>query len=392
MMAQRFISTLLAVVWATTLTASAASRTEGGRPEVTVVRVPEGGIQPQVAVDRKGVLHLLYLKGDPGSADIYYVHKALAAAEFSEPIRVNSEPGSAIAIGSVRGPQLATGRNGRVSVAWIGAHSEGPKKALPMLYARLNDAKTGFEPERNVMQFATGLDGGSSIAADDFGNVYVTWHANPESNGEAHRRVWVARSNDDGKTFAREIPADPPMEGKATGVCGCCGMRALTDEQGTLYVLYRAATDQIHRDMILLMSQDHGEHFVASRVAEWELNACPMSTDFISRTGTGILISWETSGQVFYAKVAPGSDRLAQVTSASGPAGDRKHPVVVSNSRGETLLAWTDGTGWQRGGTVAWELFDKTGRRLSQETSPGLPVWDLVAVSVGRSSEFNIIY
>jgi hypothetical protein len=250
MMAQRFIGTLLALVWATTLTASAASRTEAGRPEVAVMRVPEGGIQPRAAVDRKGVLHLIYLKGDPGSADIYYVHKRSGQGKFSEPIRVNSEPGSAVAIGSVRGPQLALGRNGRVHVAWIGAHSEGPKKALPMLYARLNDTKTGFEPERNVMQFATGLDGGSSVAADDFGNVYVTWHVNRESNGEAHRRVWVARSNDDGKTFAREIRADPPVEGKATGVCGCCGMRALRDEQGTLYVLYRAATDEIHRDTI----------------------------------------------------------------------------------------------------------------------------------------------
>jgi hypothetical protein len=214
-----------------------------------------------------------------------------------------------------------------------------------MLYARLNDAKTGFEPGRNVMQFATGLDGGSSVAADDFGNVYVTWHANPESNGEAHRRVWVARSKDDGRTFAREIQADPPMEQKAKGVCGCCGMRALTDEQGTLYIFYRAATDEIHRDMILLMSRDHGQHFVARQVAEWELNACPMSTDFVSRTRTGILISWETAGQVFYADVASGSNELGQVTAAPGPPGDRKHPVVVSNSRGETLLGLD---GWYR--------------------------------------------
>jgi hypothetical protein len=97
------------------------------------------------------------------------------------------------------------------------------------------------------------------------------------------------------------------------------------------------------------MSQDHEEHFVASRVAEWEWNACPMSTDFISRTRAGILISWETAGRVFYANVAPESDKLAQVTPAPGPPGDRKHPVVVSNSGGETLLAWTDGTGWRRG-------------------------------------------
>jgi len=282
-----------------------------------------------------------------------YARTSSGAAEFSEPIRVNSKPGSAMAIGSVRGPQLAIGRNGRVHVAWMGAHPEGPEKTLPMLYTRLNDAGTAFEPERNVMQFAAGLDGGASVAADNFGNVYVVWHANPQNDGEAHRRVWVARSRDDGKTFAREIPADPPIGGKPTGACGCCGMRALTGEDGTLYILYRAATDEIHRDMILLASWDHGQHFVADRVAAWQLNACPMSTDFIARTPSGILIAWETAGQVFYARVAPGSDTISRVVAPPGPAGDRKHPVVISNSRGETLLAWTDGTAWQRGGTVA---------------------------------------
>lgn len=36
-------------------------------PEVRVVRVPDGGIQPQVVVDSKGTVHLLYYKGDGGA-------------------------------------------------------------------------------------------------------------------------------------------------------------------------------------------------------------------------------------------------------------------------------------------------------------------------------------
>jgi len=82
-----------------------------------------------------------------------------------------------------------------------------------------------------------------------------------------------------------------------------------TDEEGTLCILYRAATDDTHRNMILLVSWDHGEHFVASRVAKWELNACPMSTDFFSRTRSGVLIAWQTAGQVFYARVARAGTR-----------------------------------------------------------------------------------
>lgn len=36
-----------------------------GAEEVRFERVPEGGVQPQVATTRDGTLHLVYLKGDP---------------------------------------------------------------------------------------------------------------------------------------------------------------------------------------------------------------------------------------------------------------------------------------------------------------------------------------
>jgi hypothetical protein len=73
---------------------------------------------------------------------------------------------------------------------------------MPMLYARANAARTAFEPQRNLMSETTNLDGGGAIAADDRGRVYVAWHANPFSGkgGEDERRVWIARSEDDGAT------------------------------------------------------------------------------------------------------------------------------------------------------------------------------------------------
>ena len=42
-----------------------------------------------------------------------------------------------------------------------------------MLYTRLNDAGTAFEPQRDLIRMARGLDGGGAVAADGVGNVYV---------------------------------------------------------------------------------------------------------------------------------------------------------------------------------------------------------------------------
>jgi len=386
---------------------------------VTVIRTPNGGIQPQLAVDRRGVVHLLYFTGDPAAGDLDYVQwdaaRSPSRAVWSARRRVNSVRGSAMAIGSVRGGQIALGERGRVHVAWLGsakATPRGPKNATPMIYTRLDDAGTAFEPERNVMQFATGLDGGGSVAADGAGNVYVVWHANPAANGERHREVWMARSHDGGRTFARETVADGPGA-EHTGACGCCGMRAFADRTGALYILYRAATDDVHRDMVLLRSEDDGRNFTGDRVARWTLNACPMSTDAIASGPTGVLGAWETAGQVYYSRVEPldpvaRRSSLPQVSTPisppggitvdpsgeiTGPTGDRKHPAIATNAQGETILAWTEGTAWAKGGSVAWQVFDASGHPMGPEGhSGGLPVWGLVAVFANPRGGFTVIY
>src|SRR5207248_10265420 len=74
--------------------------------KVTLLRVPNGGIQPQAAVDARGTLHLIYFKGKAGAGDLFYVGRRAGEKRFSDPVRVNSRPGSAIATGTIRGGQL----------------------------------------------------------------------------------------------------------------------------------------------------------------------------------------------------------------------------------------------------------------------------------------------
>src|SRR5262249_61925015 len=110
----------------------------------------------------------------------FYVRREAGKTAFSSPLKVNSQAGSAIATGTIRGGQLALGKNGRVHVAWNGSGKAQPRSAgqytSPMLYARLNDAGTAFEEQRNLMQVTTTLDGAGTVAADQDGNAYGAWH------------------------------------------------------------------------------------------------------------------------------------------------------------------------------------------------------------------------
>src|SRR5438045_1070573 len=96
------------------------ARAAEGSGRVTVIATPDGGIQPQAVVDAEGAIHLLYFKGDPAGGDLFHARIGPGRDDVSAPIRVNSQPGSAVALGTIRGGQLALGRGGLVHVAWNG--------------------------------------------------------------------------------------------------------------------------------------------------------------------------------------------------------------------------------------------------------------------------------
>ena len=362
-------------------------------PRVTVSNAPHEAIQPQAAVDAEGVVHLIHFEGAPSGGDLFYSRRRPAQESFNEPIRVNSVPGSAVAMGTIRGGQLAIGAGGRIHVAWNGANGarpENPNGGAPMLYTYLDEQKTAFEPQRNLMRRSSHLDGGGTVAADDAGNVYVAWHGQGPNapEGEAGRRVWVARSTDGGATFAEDVPAlDRP-----TGACACCGTRALVDRDGTFYMLYRTATEIVHRDTFLLTSRDQGSSFEGLRLHPWELYQCPMSTASLAESGPGVLAAWETDGQVFYARIDPDTGTPSEPIPAPGLGRDRKHPAVAGNDRGETILVWTEGTGWAKGGALAWQVFDPSGLPTADRgrIDNAIPPWSLATVVPRPDGGFEI--
>jgi hypothetical protein len=377
-------------------------------PQVRLVRVPESGIQPQAATDARGTLHLLYFKGDPKAGDLFYTTRAADAADFSPPLRVNSQPGSAIAIGNDRGGQFALGRDGRVHVAWNGSATATPKapknpamaadapaNGVPMLYSRLADSRAAFEPQRNLMTRSVALDGGGSVTADASGVVVVVWHGLPladaqGASGETFRRVLLARSTDDGATFAPEVP----ISADGVGACGCCGLKAFAATDGSIDILFRAATRSVNRDTVLLRSTDRGVTFASTTVDPWPLNSCPMTTAAMANGPGGLLLAYQTQDQVFLSRRPGDSDRLAPAVSPPGDAAGRKYPAVAANASGHILLVWTQGVSWDRGGSVCWQVLGPDLKPISGASGSrgGVPAWSLVAAAAGPDGTFLVIY
>jgi hypothetical protein len=367
-------------------------------PQIQVMRVPGGGIQPDVAVDRAGLMHVVYLAGVPAAADVFHARSPDGGKTFTPPVRVNSQDGSAIATGTIRGAQMALGRDGRVHVAWNGSSTARPaalpnpvtgRAGAPMLYSRLNRDGTAFEPQRNLVTRTTDLDGGGSIAADDHGRVYVAWHGTPADGvgGESARQAWIARSIDDGGTFERE----QAVSDRETGACGCCALRVFARPDGAaVHLLYRAATAGEQRDIFSLVSRDHGATFSGSRLQPWKIAACPMTSMSIAG-GPQLLGAWETDGQVSFK--ALDTDAAAIAPAPGEPDSRRKHPRLASGRDGSVLMVWTEGTAWGRGGALAWQMFGADGRPAGEHGRlAGLPAWSFAAVAPSATGGFTILY
>jgi hypothetical protein len=118
-----------------------------------------------------------------------------------------------------------------------------------------------------------------------------------------------------------------------------------------------------------------------------------MSSASLTDTGRGVLAAWETAEEVYWARVDPATTKASAPVKPPGTA-KRKHPSVASNRRGEVILVWAEGTGWERSGALVWQVFDKSGRPTDDKgrIERGVPTWSLPTVVSQPDGDFMIIH
>ena len=117
-----------------------------------------------------------------------------------------------------------------------------------------------------------------------------------------------------------------------------------------------------------------------------------MSSCSFAENDSDVVAATERDGQVCFNRIESGALELSEPTYAPD-AGKRKHPVVAVNSKGEVLLAWTEGTAWEKGGALAWQLFDKNGKATAEKGHiNGVPVWSLATAFAESDGRFVIVY
>lgn len=115
--------------------------------------------------------------------------------------------------------------------------------------------------------------------------------------------------------------------------------------------------------------------------------------DFAQNSKT-VIGAWETGGQVYWARMTEDKPETMQPIAAPGEVKGRKHPRVAVNDSGEVLSVWTEGMGWQKGGSLAWQLYNPSELPTSEKglIQSGIPAWSFAAPAVNANGSFSIIY
>jgi hypothetical protein len=143
----------------------------------------------------------------------------------------------------------------------------------------------------------------------------------------------------------------------------------------------------------MLVSRNEGRSFQESLIDKWEINACPMTSSDLTEVAGRVLAAWQTREEVYYATMALGEPRMSLPVSAPGEGKNRKYAFVTANARGDTILVWTEDTSWGKGGTLAWQVYDKNGRPTGKTgTAPNVPAWSFGSAFVRRGGDFAVLY
>ncbi|HIG27636.1 MAG TPA: exo-alpha-sialidase [Verrucomicrobiales bacterium] len=354
--------------------------------KVLTKSVPFNGKRAKTYTDNEGRVHLLFNQ----KGNIFYSLLNRESQEFSKPVQVNSIEKCA-AIG-----ELAIGKNGQVHVLFHGnifyirekiKHLGRKLKGSDIrytFYTRLNETGTGFEAQRDLSAGTWGYDGGCALAADSKGNVYTFVGGLMQEGKEKDRRIFMRHSSDNGLTFSEPTPIDI---GK--GVCVCCHLKAQCNSEGQLTFVYRIAENRSNRDSYVLTSSDHGKTFQNKFLDHWELNACPGGVYSVVNLQGKTIVAGRNKEDI-YMNIS-GSNELIM---PSGKYAKRRSVVMGNNQRGEILMAWGEGTNFNKSHDLSWQIYGADGAAIgkpgSKENAFGR--WGNGAVYADTNGDFIILH
>jgi hypothetical protein len=284
--------------------------------------------QPQLAVDRKGTIHVAF----GTTSGVHYVRSEDQGKSFSKPIRLDTT--GVISLGMRRGPRIAISGDA-VCLSLIGGQQGKGRDGDVRLFRSQDKGLNWDEPVVVNDEPAAAREGLHAMAAAPNGSLTCVWLDLRNNSTE----IFASSSEDGGKTWSKNVRVYRSPSGS---VCECCHPNVTYAPDGKLHVMWRNSLSG-NRDMYCAVSIDGGKTFGAAKklgAGVWSLDRCPMDGGSLAVLTNGKLATaWRRDNTVYL--FAEGASKETELGQGEQPwmTASNKGPVVVwLKKRGDVLL------------------------------------------------------
>jgi hypothetical protein len=271
------------------------------------------GEQPVFTVDSKGVIRLVFGKGD----QIFYATSSDGGDTFGEPVTVARIEG--MHLGMTRGPQLATSKDFSIVTA-IDKH--GNIHSFKLTHKTDQWKKISNVNDSN----ASAPEGLMSVSADDKNNFYATWLDLRYDQKNNICFSSLTGTNWSANRFAYKSPE--------SHVCECC-KPSIAVKGNTIAIMFRNWLKG-SRDLYLITSADMGKTFSNAQklgAGTWLLKGCPMDGGGLTLDATNqIHTAWQRDGVVYYADPGKEEEKIGEGRGVS------LHGNIATWNNGQDLM------------------------------------------------------
>jgi hypothetical protein len=274
---------------------------------------------PQFAVSGNDVYAVWQAK-TTGKYQIIFAKSTDGGATFSTPANLSNTTGDSSY------PKIATSGN-NIYITWS---YTATNKDYDVLFAKSNDRGSTFSVPVNISNNLG--DSGISQMAVSGNNVYVTW----ENNGLGNFEVFVAKSNDNGNTFASPV--------NISNDAAPSGAPQIVSSGKNVYVSWMDKTPGNY-DIFVAKSTDAGSTFSAP------VNVSNTAKDSgyqqIAMSGNNVYVVWtETilnkNYDIFFAKSTDGGVTFSTPVNVSNNVGPSGWALVTAPNN--IYVTWEDST------------------------------------------------
>lgn len=272
------------------------------------------GQQPNVGVDTKGVIRMVYGDGEK----IFCITSTNNGNSFSNPVLVGEI--NEMLLGHTRGPQIASSKNYTLISA---IDKDGAIHSYRLNHQSGKWAKLGSVNDSK----GSADEGLMAVTADTEDNFYAVWldiRVNKKNN------IFFSTVNGKSSSWSKNLMVYKSPEGN---VCECCKPNIATNN-GRVVISFRNWL-MGSRDIYYAVSTNKGKTFSdpeKSGTGTWRLNACPMDGGGVAISETGITsTAWRRNSDVYYWSENQPEQRL-------GTGRD----VSMAQSKNNTFVSWQD--------------------------------------------------